>query len=171
MKKIVLLLFVAMATLSVSAQGVYMGGAFSLWRNDDADRTSFEIAPEVGYNFNEKWAVGATLAFSYESINDNSGSLFLFAPYARYSFYENKLVRLFVDGGFAIGALDGDYEGDSSTAFEIGFKPGIAIKLNDHFSLVAKYGFLGYGNENMSTSGVGLRLNSEDLSLGFHYEF
>lgn len=79
---------------------------------------------------------------------------------------------MFVDGGFTVGAVDDENDNNSSTAFEIGFKPGIAIKLNDHFSLLAKYGFLGYGNENMmSTAGVGLRLNSEDLSFGFHYEF
>ena len=34
MKKIVLFLFVAIATLSVKAQDLYMGGTVGLWRND-----------------------------------------------------------------------------------------------------------------------------------------
>ena len=43
MKKIVLFLFVAIATLSVKAQDLYMGGTVGLWRNDDANTTSFKI--------------------------------------------------------------------------------------------------------------------------------
>lgn len=39
MKKIVLFLFVAIATLSVKAQDLYMGGTVGLWRNDDANTT------------------------------------------------------------------------------------------------------------------------------------
>ena len=48
----------------------------------------------------------------------------------------------------------------------------IAVKLNDHFSFIAKYGFLGY-RKNVNTSGdsFGLMLTSEDLSIGFHYNF
>lgn len=55
---------------------------------------------------------------------------------------------------------------------KIGLRPGIAVKLNDHFSFVAKYGFLGY-RRNVNTSGdsFGLMLTSEDLSIGFHYNF
>lgn len=34
MKKIVLFLFVAIATLSVKAQDLYMGGTVGLWRNE-----------------------------------------------------------------------------------------------------------------------------------------
>ena len=32
-------------------------------------------------------------------------------------------------------------------SWNIGIKPGIAIKLSDHFCLVAKYGFLGYSKK------------------------
>lgn len=169
MKKIVLFLFVVIATLSVSAQSVYVGGAFGLWRNDDADMTSFKIAPEVGYNLNEKWAVGVVLEYEHASEHDLSGNAFSIAPYARYSFYENKLVRLFADGGF--GFLTVKEEHLSMNGFEIGVTPGIAIKLNHHFSLVAKCGFLGYRSKHTSDPGFGLKLSSEDLTFGFHYEF
>ena len=46
MKKIVLFLFVAIATLSVKAQDLYMGGTVGLWRNDDVNTTSFKLAPD-----------------------------------------------------------------------------------------------------------------------------
>ena len=55
MKKLLVSLFVMVAALSVNAQDLYMGGVFNLWRNGDANRTNFTIAPEVGYNLNEQW--------------------------------------------------------------------------------------------------------------------
>lgn len=65
MKKIVLFLFVAIATLSVKAQDLYMGGTVGLWRNDDANTTSFKLAPEIGYNLSEQWALGVELQFNH----------------------------------------------------------------------------------------------------------
>ena len=40
------------------------------------------------------------------------------------------------------------------------------------FMIIAKYGFLGY-RRNVNTPGdsFGLKLTSEDLSIGFHYAF
>ena len=171
MKKIVVLLFVAVIAMSAKAQ-VYVGGNVSLWHNDDADNTFFAIAPEVGYNFSEKWAVGASLGFVHNSNKlADFKNAFYFAPYARYSFYENKVVRLFVDG--TIGVSSVKYEvGGSNGGFELGVKPGIAIKLNNHFSLIGKCGFLGYRDDYaFGEQGYGFSFSSEDLSLGFHYEF
>ena len=64
MKKIGMLLFVLVAALAVKAQ-VYVGGNVSLWHADENDNTSFVLAPEVGYEFNEQWAVGAQLLFNH----------------------------------------------------------------------------------------------------------
>ncbi|WP_294619467.1 outer membrane beta-barrel protein [uncultured Bacteroides sp.] len=170
MKKFVILLFVAMAALSVKAQ-VYVGGTVSLWHNDDADATAFTLNPEVGYNLNEKLAVGGILTFAHSKLDEGKYNAFGIAPYLRYSYYENKIVRLFVDGG--LGFSTQKVKGfDAVNGFEIGFKPGIAIKLNDKFSLVAKCGFLGYRDDYMNVgSGYGFNFKSEDLSFGFHYEF
>lgn len=141
MKKIVLFLFVAIATLSVKAQDLYMGGTVGLWRNDDANTTSFKLAPEIGYNLSEQWALGVELQFNHEYKEHISTNTFAIAPYARFSYYENKIVRLFVDGGFGFATTKVKDGGDAVNGFEIGLKPGIAIKLNQHFSLVAKCGF------------------------------
>ena len=142
MKKIVFFLFATMLVASVKAQ-VYVGGTVGLWHNDDLDATFFKLEPEVGYNLSEKWAVGGVLAFAHGKADEGKYNAFALAPYARYSYYENKVVRLFVDGGFGFSTQK--VKGfDSVNGFEIGFKPGIAIKLNSKFSAVAKCGFLGY---------------------------
>ena len=180
MKKIAVLLFVVMVALSAKAQ-VYVGGTIGLWHDDDADATTFLLSPEVGYNLNAKWAVGVNLTYihlksSFDLSNESFDAKlngFAFAPYARYSFYENKIVRLFVDGGVGFSTYKYDIDGaDSTNGFEIGIKPGVAIKLNKSFSLVAKCGFLGYRDDYMyGDNGYGLNFSGEDLSFGFQYNF
>jgi len=176
MKKIVMLLFVVCAAMTVSAQ-VYMGGTAGFWRNDkdDADETAFAIAPEIGYNFNEKWAIGSELGYVYSKNVNASGkeNTFFIAPYARYTYCETGIVRLFLDGGFGIGSTKiGD--GDRETGFEIGIKPGVAIKLNDTFSLITKVGFLGYRDDYYvgdAGNGFGLGLSGADVRFGFQVNF
>ena len=141
MKKGLLLIVVMVAAIAVKAQDIYVGGSFNVWRNSTGNTTSFKVAPEIGYNFNETWALGAELDYSHDYNGSLSTNAFSVAPYIR-------------------------------KAGQIGFRPGIAVKLNDHFSFIAKYGFLGY-RRNVNTPGdsFGLKLTSEDLSIGFHYAF
>lgn len=171
MKKILVLVFVIVAALSVNAQ-VYVGGSAGLWHNDDLDHTSFNIAPEVGYNFNENMAVGAALGF----VRDNQALLgkykaFYLAPYFRYSFYENKVIRLFADAGIGLSTLKVKHM-DSESGFEIGLRPGLAIKLGENFSLVSKIGFVGYRDDYaLGGNGYGFNLSGEDITFGLYYTF
>ncbi|WP_420186811.1 outer membrane beta-barrel protein [Bacteroides pyogenes] len=174
MKKILILFFMVAAALSVKAQ-VYVGGTTSLWHNDDADETYYAIAPEIGYNLNNEWIVGAAFGFARRSWDKEDLSLYrrtaFFAPYVRYSFYENKVVRLFVDGTIGLSSTKVKHH-DSEGGFELGFKPGIAINLNKRFSLVAKCGFLGYRDDYAyGMDGYGFSLSGEDLAFGVYYTF
>lgn len=171
MKKIAFLLLLACAAVTVNAQ-LYVGGGLSFWNNDDADVTTFLIAPEVGYNLNSQWAVGAELAFGKNSLKTTAYGI---SPYARYSYYESGMVRLFLDGTVGILSAKPD-GGDSSTGFQVGVQPGIALKLNDRFSLVSKIGFLGYRDdygfdESFNRQGFGLDFSSLDVSLGVYVSF
>ena len=143
--------------------------------NNDVDKTSFSITPDVGYNLSEKWAVGVELAYAHKGYDGEdaiSTNAFALAPYARYSFYENKIVRLFLDMGFGFSTYKEKHV-DSVNGFEIGVKPGLAVKLNDNFSFITKVGFAGYrddyyrGEEN----GFGVGLDGENISIGIEYEF
>lgn len=174
MKKFLTLVVVLMAVLSVHAQEMYLGGGISLWHNDDADRTSFSISPDFGYCFNEKWAVGAELVYAHNSMEgafEGSENAFALAPYARFSFYENKIVRLFLDMGMGVSIVKPEHH-DSCTGVEIGLKPGMAIKLNDHFSFITKVGFAGYRHDYFrGENGLGVALEGENISIGIDYEF
>ena len=159
------------ATIAVKAQDIYVGGSLNVWRNSTGNTTSFKVAPEVGYNFNETWALGAELDYSHNYNGGLTKNSVIVAPYIRWSYCETGAVRLFLDGTAALGFVKVK-DGDTTKAGQVGLRPGIAVKLNDHFSFIAKYGFLGY-RRNINTLGdsFGLELTSEDLSIGFHYAF
>lgn len=171
MKKILVLAFVKVAALSVKAQ-VYVGGSAGLWHNSDADFTSYNLAPEVGYSFNGNMAVGATLGFARVSFDkDISEKGFYFAPYFRYFFYENRIISLFAEAGIGLSTTKVKHS-DSDSGFEIGLKPGLAIKLSDNFSLVSKIGFLGYRDDYvLGSDGYGFQFRGEDITFGFYYTF
>ncbi|MFG6381903.1 MAG: porin family protein [Muribaculum sp.] len=175
MKKLFVLAVIAVMALGASAQNWFIGGAFgyahSTVETEDEKVKSdvFTIAPEVGYNIDETWAIGATLNYTWEKDMYNR---FAISPYARYTFFrtDNNLVSLFVDGGFGIGYLKPD-EGDSKCTWEIGFKPGLAVNLTEKFSLVAHVGFLGYQDLKEAGKTYGVNLDGRNITFGFYYNF
>ena len=64
MKKLFLSLIVAVCSLAASAQA-YVGGQVGLWRNTDANHTSFNLAPELGYKLSNQWDLGLSVGFAH----------------------------------------------------------------------------------------------------------
>lgn len=181
MKKIVLTLMVALMAMSASAQ-IYVGGSLGFTSgkgniadfDNDTKTTTFKILPEIGYELSESWSIGTVIGYEYKKVDDLKVNTFAVAPYARYSFFKSDLVRLFVDGGFGFSTAKAKDVDDALNSWNIGLKPGLAVKLSDNFCLVAKYGFFGYESSKMGdakTHNFGLNLDSEELSFGFHYIF
>lgn len=135
MKKGLLLVVVMLATIAVKAQDIYVGGSLNVWRNSTGNTTSFKVAPEVGYNFNETWALGAELDYSHNYNGGLTKNSVIVAPYIRWSYCETGAVRLFLDGTAALGFVKVK-DGDTTKAGQVGLRPGIAVKLNDHFSFL-----------------------------------
>lgn len=176
MKKFALLLLMVMCAASaVKAQNVYLVGAGDFWHNDegDEDYTIVSIAPEIGVRLGCKWALGTELSYTFLNDKGVKNNTFVVAPYARYSLVERGCVSLFIDSGFGFSYTK-EKGKDSDTGFEIGWKPGVAIKLTDHFSLIAKTGFLGYRDDYRSDptgNGFGLGINNKDMKFGFQLSF
>lgn len=181
MKKILLLAVVLFASLNASAQW-YIGGSVGFGSVKPAGGDSeavFSILPEIGYNLNDKWAVGAIVGYHKgdgisAAINSNSQinliEEFIINPYARYSAITWDPVTLFFDGSLAFASVI-----DRGTRFGLGVKPGITIALTDHISFVTHLGFVGFdtfspkGGGGSSTSfGVDFRNN---CTFGVYYNF
>lgn len=179
MKKIVCMLVVALVAISASAQ-VYVGGSFGIssskkevLKEAEVKTTTIKILPEIGYELNEAWSLGTVIGYEHAKTGDLKMNTFTIASYARYHFLENDMVKLFVDGGF--GFSTSKVKGsDALNAWNIGIRPGIAVKLSDHFCLVAKYGFFGYEKQDIiggEQKNFGLDFDTDELNFGFHYIF
>ena len=123
MKKIMMTLVAAAMATTMSAQ-LYVGGELGLsfgqtkvtepglvTATGKTKTTTVKILPEIGYNLNEKMAVG--VAFGYD-FNKNVTPLasydvtsktneFVFKPYFRYYFVKWDKVGLFADAQFGMG--------------------------------------------------------------------
>ena len=135
MKKLFLLIAVAVVTLTASAQ-VYVGGEVSFWREwqNAANKTTFSIMPEIGYNLDENWAIGTTLGYDYQ-----------YEKGVKYNaFAKLGNVNLFVDGGFGFATYKYKHNGvssDSQNAWSVGLKPGLSVNLTEKLSFIAHVGF------------------------------
>lgn len=188
MKKIFTLAVVAIASaFAANAGNGYIGGSLGFEHKEvkgEAQINQFTILPELGYNFNDKWAIGTTIGYQYTHFNgaDTDTHLFKFDPYARFTYFRtsNNLVQLFVDGGAGIGVGSVDYGDDDShtmVTWNVGFRPGVAFNFTDSFSMFAHVGFLGYKGANNAAYNVGnerkggIMFDTTDLTLGFYYNF
>lgn len=206
MKKLFMSVCMVVAAMTANAQ-VYTGGELGFWRNgeDGNNKTSFTLAPELGYNIDDTWALGIKLGYNYNyygkaadilgtSVSGNvKRNAFTVEPYVRASYAKMGPVRLFVDGGFAfatykdtysagVGSSSESVSDDARNAWQIGFKPGIALDLNEHFSFIAHAGFLGYRHsdpkkynsaleDGIYGNGWGFDFKSNSLTFGFLYNF
>lgn len=115
-----------LATIAVKAQDIYVGGSLNVWRNSTGNTTSFKVAPEVGYNFNETWALGAELDYSHNYNGGLTKNSVIVAPYIRWSYCETGAVRLFLDGTAALGFVKVK-DGDTTKAGQVGLRPGLLL--------------------------------------------
>jgi hypothetical protein len=190
MKKLffTLVIVLGLAT-TVSAQEVgqiWVGGSvgFNSAKVGDADRvTAYRIIPEIGYVLSENLGVGVKLGYGHNltvaDLSDEDGytltakDAFTINPFLRYSFLKGEIGGLFIDGG--VGYTQYKFEGDGKiNQFEVGFRPGVAVKVSDKISLTGKFGFLGYQHAKMGETKAdqfGLDLDLGQTELGVSIVF
>ena len=177
MKKIMLSLAMALVSVCASAQ-VYIGGTAGISSNkigDGDSKTAYTLMPEIGYEFNNKWEAGLEIGIKKGEVCElhavPEATTFIVAPYVRYTAVETKLVNLFVEGTIGYGSVSKG-GGDS---YEVGIKPGLAVKLTKHVEFISKIGFLGYRGyspeHGESSSTFGVDVDASNISFGAIYKF
>ena len=141
MKKLLLSAVMAIMTLGASAQSWYSGGQLTFGRTTESasgvKSTQVTVLPEIGYNMTDNFAVGAVLGVSYRKAGDAEKTVFKVNPYARYTYLKTERVDLFIDGGVDFGI--GRAHGHTAVEYGIGLRPGVALNLNEKFSLCLLY--------------------------------
>lgn len=157
MKKLFLSLIVAVCSLAASAQ-VYVSGQVGLKRNTDANHTSFNLAPELGYKLSNQWELGLSIGFAHNYYDGTKVNGFEVDPYVRYTVAKAGPVSFFLDGGFGFAtakAKRGDWKSDSYNMWQIGIKPGVKVSLSKKVDFIASMGFLGYrDNDDVKVTGI-----------------
>ena len=170
----------AMVAMTMNAQ-IYVGGSVGFGSaklgGGDSEST-YKIVPEVGYNLNEQWAIGVMVGYQKGScdfgnldFNPGKTEAFVVSPYARYTALNTKMVNVFIDGGVGFASYK-----DLGSAFQVGLRPGIALKASDAISLVAHVGFVGFETfspkgDGDSSNAFGLNLDSSSIMFGVYYNF
>lgn len=169
------IILIGIVSLSAAAQ-IYIGGAIGLGYDIDEEAVDFSISPEFGYNFNNKWAVGGSIGYSYTG--EYELNILVLQPYARFTFARmaNDKLHFFCDGTIGAGLIVENND-DPGIIWNIGLKPGISYDINNHWSLMAHLGFIGYNgaDDNAKYYGarnkIGLDISSLNLSFGAYYSF
>ena len=168
MKKVFLLMAVAMFSIAASAQ-YYVGGSFGFGNGkesfdengrDDEKVTSFSIAPEFGYSISDKTDVGIAVGFYYSKFDGVESGNFIeidgaekattwgIAPYVRYSLIEFGKFAVLAKAELAVSGGSADFVGGGdSSVFGVGFNvaPMLKYTLSDKFDLLAGLNFMSLG--------------------------
>ena len=186
MKKVLLMAAFAVASLAANAQ-LYVGGTVGFQTGkqyDGADNVyKFNIAPEIGYNLSEDFAVGIALGFTNyngdfdaenwaatatkapESLTD-----FKISPYARYTFWKTGIASFFIDGGVDIRLRNKD----RGTLMGFGLRPGVKLSASEKVDFVAQLGMIGYqfASEKAGKGNTfGLGIDNTTVAFGVYYNF
>ena len=157
---------------------------------------NFTIAPEIGYNLNEKWAVAMKIGFTHSEDNGAiramiqeaapelhiNGKLmsntFSINPYARYTFVKAGNFSAFVDGGISFATIHVNNLSDQMnniSSFGVAVKPGIAYALSEKVGLVAHLGEISYNAMWTKAKNVDVKVNNDSfwnaISFGAYYNF
>ena len=179
MKKILMTMVAVFAAMNMNAQ-VYVGGSVGFGSakvGGGESESTYKIVPEIGYNLNDQWAIGASLGYQKGACNFGSfdfapgdTEIFTVNPYARYTFLNSDMVNVFVDGGLGFASIK-----DGGSLFQVGLRPGIALKANDKISFVAHIGFVGFETASPkhgdSSNAFGLNLDGNNIMFGVYYNF
>lgn len=170
MKKIILTALIAVSSLAANAQ-VFLGGSLGIGLNkpgEGADtKAAITVAPTIGYNFNDQWALVVDLGDSYNGATEKN--TFVLGAAARWSFAKAGIVTFFVDGGFAYATTN---KGGDNT-LSIGFTPGLKLAATKNIDFITTVGFLGYTStlNNAKGNSFGLNASTNALSFGMLYNF
>jgi hypothetical protein len=201
MKKIIITLAFASFALASQAQ-LFVGGQVGFNSNSrkfDGDKTrsssSFTLSPTIGYQLDEKMAIGARINFgtakntTFKWFGDNDRVTkftgFGLEVFGQYTFLELGKFSAYADAGLRFGlskakTTTGSETSESNplTGFGLNIRPVLAYNLSEKITLLANLNFMGFSfdvttekhlnNDNKKTTETdfGLNVNSNDVISG-----
>jgi opacity protein-like surface antigen len=187
MKKLFIAAFAVLSFGAISAQedvagfskgNVFVTGVvgFTSTSGGEADESSFEIMPQLGYFVTENIAIGARVGFNSTKMDDVSRSGFGVGAFGRYYFTPASKFSLF--GELAVDYDSREVSDDVSlNTFGAGLGLGLNYFVSKNFSLEAGIGVLGFASGKADVDGAesvnafSFGGNFREISLGLNYRF
>lgn len=180
MKKIMMIAVMAVAALTANAQ-MWVGGNIGLHTEKTkyestelSSGTNFEIAPEVGYNLNEKWAVAMALSYGHysnmsvsfagQSVSGTANT-FSIKPYARYTFVKAGNFSVFCDGFLDYATTHINGVDNNLNSCGVGITPGISYAISPNVSLIAHVGEMSYAHTWVDVDNGTLKNNAFNIGV------
>ncbi len=182
MKKLIISLFALIAvSFSANAQ-FYVGGlvGLSLTAPKNSTAFAFQASPEIGYNFSDRFAAGASLNLlpAVTSTDGDSSGTFAWniQPYARFKFVNIGKLKLFGDAAVELGTVGSSFKSEGVTVksknsfmWSVGFLPGISYDFTPNWSVVTRIAGISYGGtKNNNTFNLNI---FSTVALGVYYSF
>lgn len=187
--RLLVIAFLMTFSFAASAQvyvGGSIGGSYAKAESTNAKSWAIDISPEVGYVFNENWAVGARITYgrSVQEINSQyldkkttDVSLFTINPYAVYAPIKFHNFAVCAEMG---ASYTPKLSGANYSLYSLYVTPLLTYSVNDHIILKTGLDFakLSVSGDTNGTFRFGVSaggdkaLNiADDFSIGFVYKF
>ena len=188
-KRILVISFLFTLSYAASAQiyvGGSIGGSYAKVESTNAKSWTIDFSPEVGYIFNENWAVGGRLNYGKSVSKTDSKylketktdiNLFTINPYAVYAPIHFKNFSICAEMGLELAPKQAGVE---FTTFGAYITPLLTYSINEHLVLKTELSFaqLAVSGTSNGTFGFAAAVGGddainfgEDLSIGFIYVF
>ena len=161
MKKIVMMMLVlASMSVKVNAQW-FVGGTGGI--GYFGDHFGLELAPQAGYEFNNRWAAGLGVGFGVSFGEDDNAGYGILDPFVRFNCWNNS--KLFIDL-----KAEADMRLRSNMITTVGFVPSLRYAFNDHWQLAVDAGLVGVRIYNDNCDPY-FGFTGRDVTLNLIYKF
>jgi hypothetical protein len=159
-------------TLVLAFTGIFAANA-QLWIGGSAgaafvkNYSTFTIAPEIGYSFNNTpLSVAVEVDYAFAKYKDAKAEHeLILKPYLRCNLATIEKFSVFMD-------LTGDFGVVNNKGYAISLRPGVAWMATEHWTAAFRFAFLQYDHGMYhSANGVYLDFKAVAPSFGLYYNF
>lgn len=163
MKKSFILVLFLLATFITSAQKTwFVGGTASIGY---VNNFTFALEPQFGYEFTDRWAIGTGIGLTLSSDEYYTSVVGIAEPFVRFCAWHNE--RVFID----LKATAGFGFTDELDLCQIGIRPSLRFRINDHWDMAADLGLLGAQYIYSDGWRPAFGISAVSASLWFAYRF
>lgn len=162
MKKTIVFVLMSFATFFTSAQNNwFVGGTGSIGYMNNF---TFTLEPQFGYEFSDRFAMGTGIGLAMAD-NGNTVVIGIAEPFLRFCIWHNE--RIFID----LKATGGLGFTDELLLCQVGIRPCLRFRVNEHWDISADMGLLGAQYTYSDGWRPSFGLSATSVGLWFAYRF